>query len=319
MPDMVAIGNEVICGMLWPDGETCKSGDWDNFVELLQAGIDGVKQAVGSEPMPLIMIHIDRGGKTPSTKWFFDKILAKGVEFDVIGQSYYPWWHGSLSDLTKNLEFMVNEYGKDIYIVETGYNWSGRGSGPGFPYPKTPEGQKAFLEELIKRVKNTPNNRGKGVFYWSPDWTDGDVWGAPDWSPVWEKRALFNLEGNMLPGMTAFLDPDATPPAKFKTDPVMLSVLKAKAGNPIKKTIYIQSNYKQDFEVESVLSRKNTVKIISRKKIDNHYELEVEIVPPPRKGKKRYFSDMLTINIKGGEKLEMKCVGIYKKIKTNKP
>ena len=208
MPDMVQIGNEVICGMLWPDGEICDSGVWSNFVDLVEAGIDGVEAGKGAEPMPLIMIHIDRGGNQPATEWFFDRLLAEGVGFDVIGQSYYPWWHGTLSDLTDNLEFMANEYGKDIYVVETGYNWTG-GGGSGYSYPTTPEGQKGFLDELIERVRNTPNNRGKGVFYWSPDWIDGDVWGAPDWSVIWEERALFDFDGNMLPGMTAFLDVSA--------------------------------------------------------------------------------------------------------------
>ena len=217
MPDMVQIGNEVICGMLWPDGEICDSGTWSNFVELVQASIGGVEAGKGTEPMPLIMIHIDRGGNQPVTEWFFDNLLARGVEFDVIGQSYYPWWHGTFSDLTDNLEFMANEYGKDIYVVETGYNWSG-GGGPSYPYPTTPEGQKAFLDELIQRVRNTPNNRGKGVFYWSPDWIDGDIWGAPDWSVVWEERALFDWDGNVLPGITAFLDASA---ADFNGDRVV--------------------------------------------------------------------------------------------------
>src|SRR5450759_268439 len=78
----------------------------------------------GNGPRPKIMIHIDRGGDKAATKAFFDKLNSYRVNYDVIGQSYYPWWHGSLLDLRENLAFMANEYGKDIIVVETAYNLS---------------------------------------------------------------------------------------------------------------------------------------------------------------------------------------------------
>ena len=69
------------------------------------------------------MIHIDRGGDKKATKRFFDKCNDYEIEYDVIGQSYYPWWHGSLDDLRENLAFMAEEYDKDIMLVEVAYNW----------------------------------------------------------------------------------------------------------------------------------------------------------------------------------------------------
>ena len=67
------------------------------------------------------MIHIDRGGDRRGTQEFFDRLKSYNVEYDVIGQSYYPWWHGSLLDLRDNLAFMSSEYQKDIILVEVAY------------------------------------------------------------------------------------------------------------------------------------------------------------------------------------------------------
>ena len=69
------------------------------------------------------MIHLDRGGDDEGTKWFFDKISSYHVAFDIIGQSYYPFWHGGLGNLRENLRFMAKEYKKPIFLVETASNW----------------------------------------------------------------------------------------------------------------------------------------------------------------------------------------------------
>src|ERR1039457_3418795 len=169
MPDMVQIGNEVICGMLWPDGKL--PDNWDNFAELVKAGIRGGDAGRGDNARPLIMIHIDRGGDRQGTKWFFDKLNSYQIPFDVIGQSYYPWWHGSLLDLRENLIFMAAEYHKDIIVVETAYSWRPsqyQDQDANAPFPESPEGQRGFLDELNRIVMSTPDHRGRGVFWWEP-------------------------------------------------------------------------------------------------------------------------------------------------------
>ena len=164
--DMVQIGNEITPGMLWPDGKL--PAHWDNFVDVVKAGIEGVEAGRGDAPRPRIMIHIDKGGDRNATKRFFDRLEAYRVAYDVIGQSFYPWWHGSLEDLRENLAFMAGEYKKDIIVVETAYNWrpaeykDSKG-----PFPETPEGQKQFLEAVDAIVRNTPHERGRGIFWWS--------------------------------------------------------------------------------------------------------------------------------------------------------
>ncbi|MGO9862695.1 MAG: arabinogalactan endo-beta-1,4-galactanase [Terriglobales bacterium] len=192
LPDMVQIGNEVIHGMLWPDGRL--PDHWDNFAELIQAGIAGVEAGAGDGQRPRIMIHIDRGGDRASTKNFFDRLDSFHVNYDVIGQSYYPWWHGSLNDLRENMIFMALEYKKDIVVVETAYNWkvSEYTKKPG-PFPETPEGQRQFLEEVNRVVQQTPNGLGKGIFWWEPAVT----------GPL-GSRSFFDDSGNALPVVRAF-------------------------------------------------------------------------------------------------------------------
>ncbi len=140
------------------------------------------------------MIHIDRGGDRAGTRNFFDKLNSFQVKYDVIGQSYYPWWHGSLNDLRENMIFMALEYKKDIVVVETAYNWqaSEYTKRPG-PFPETPEGQRQFLEEVNRVVQQTPNGLGKGIFWWEPAVT----------GPL-GSRSFFDDNGNALPVVRAF-------------------------------------------------------------------------------------------------------------------
>jgi arabinogalactan endo-1,4-beta-galactosidase len=192
LPDMVQIGNEVSNGMLWPDGKL--PGNWDNFAELMKAGINGVDAGRGNSQRPLIMVHIDKGGSKNRTKAFFDKWHSYGVDYDIIGQSYYPWWHGTLLELRDNMIFMANEYQKDIIIVEAAYNWRpAEYKNKKVPFPETPEGQRQFLDEVNRVVLNTPYNRGKGVFWWEPAVMGG-----------LRRRGMFDDDGNALPVITVF-------------------------------------------------------------------------------------------------------------------
>lgn len=192
LPDMVQIGNEVINGFLWPDGKL--PGNWDNFAELIQAGINGVYSGCDSMTRPKIIIHIDKGANKEKTKEFFDKLLSYKIDFDVIGQSYYPWWHGSLLDLRNNLFFMAKEYKKPIIIVETAYcalptEYKNKPA----PFAESPEGQREFLEEVNRIVMETPDNLGAGVFWWEPATMNGR-----------STRDFFDEQGNVLPVITVY-------------------------------------------------------------------------------------------------------------------
>jgi len=194
LPDMVQIGNEVINGMMWPDGKLPEN--WDNFAALIYAGINGVDAGRGNNPRPEIMIHIDRGGDLPATRAFYDKLNSYRIPFDVIGQSYYPWWHGNLNALRANMEFMARTYPQDIIVVEAAYHWQPSQEAyknkPG-PFAESPEGQRQFLDEVNRVVMETPNGRGRGVFWWEPAVT----------GPL-TSRGYFDEQHNVLPVITVF-------------------------------------------------------------------------------------------------------------------
>ena len=209
LPNMVQVGNEITSGILWPDGKL--PDNWDNFIELLDAGIRGVAAGSAADgtaaQRPLIMLHIDQGGHMEQTKWFFSHIVAAHLPFDVIGQSYYPWWQGSLSDLKTNLDFMARAYRKPIIIVETAYSWRADNymTKPG-PYPETPAGQRDFLQALTAVVEATPNHLGRGIFWWEPA-VRGPL----------ARRGLFDDDGNALPALNVFdtcIAPAAKEPSK---------------------------------------------------------------------------------------------------------
>ncbi|MDZ4699265.1 MAG: glycosyl hydrolase 53 family protein [Rhodothermales bacterium] len=229
LPDIVQLGNEIICGMLWDAGRVCNAFNtgtqWEQLASLLSAAREGALEAVPAGDSLRIMIHIDRGADNAGSRWFFDQLMAEDIAFDLIGLSYYPWWHGSLDDLSRNLTDLAGRYGKDIVVVETGYPWTLAWNDtvnnlvgdptqllPG--YPATVAGQEAFFRELHRRVKATPANRGIGVFLWEPLAISG-----PSFGSVMENLALFNFAGEVLASMRAFA-PESTTGVTSESEPV---------------------------------------------------------------------------------------------------
>jgi arabinogalactan endo-1,4-beta-galactosidase len=178
LPDMIQIGNEITVGFLWPEGRVGGSYNttiqWQQFTTLLKTARNAIVDAVPGTTIP-VMLHIDRGGDNAGSRWFFDKMNSYQVPYDYIGLSFYPWWHGTLTQLTQNLNDLATRYNKNIIVVETAYPWTlqaydnvtnivGSTSQLHDGYPSTVEGQFNFLFDLIQIVKNVPNNKGKGIF-----------------------------------------------------------------------------------------------------------------------------------------------------------
>jgi arabinogalactan endo-1,4-beta-galactosidase len=169
-PDMVQIGNEVRNGMMWPLGKL--PIHWDNFTALYKAAVDGIDAARGAAPRPLLMVHYDNGADTEGALHFFQRFSSYALPYDVIGFSYYPWWHGNLLQLRDNfLSILKNFPDKDVILVEVGYRprvYEHPDSLP--PYPEDAPGgpRKMFLEAVTQTLLSISNRRIKGIFWWEP-------------------------------------------------------------------------------------------------------------------------------------------------------
>lgn len=202
-PEMVQVGNEIRNGMLWPIGDPREAG-YGPLSRLLKAGVRAVREA---SPSTTVMIHHDQGGKLKETRAFFGELKKRGVTYDVIGVSFYPWWHGTLAQLQETLNGLSGGFKKPIMVVETAYpftlgwkdqtgNFLGEEKQLAPGYPATPAGQAAFLRELNRIVRAVPKDRGIGVVYWAPEYI---AW--PGMKTPYENLCLYDFDGNVLPGL----------------------------------------------------------------------------------------------------------------------
>ena len=112
LPDMVQTGNEINHGMIWPEGSIQHP---DSLAILLKAGMAAVKDV---DPKIITLLHIALGGQNNESEFFLDNMISRGVSFDVIGESYYPKWHGTLPDLQNNLSALKKKYKKPVIVAE---------------------------------------------------------------------------------------------------------------------------------------------------------------------------------------------------------
>src|SRR6266702_6894380 len=225
--DMVSIGNEIRNGILWPVGQVNDPtipADYDNLATLLKAGVAGARAANPPGHQLLIMMHYDQGGNNALSQAFFQNLVAQGVPFDVIGLSYYPFFHGTLSQMRANVDALATQFHKKIVIAETQYPWTlANGNSPigdstgnfvwepsqlSSGYPASPGGQLSFVTDELSILAQVPGGLGAGLFYWAPDWIPGVGWepGANIGSPN-VNLTLFNFEGAALPSIGIFQNP----------------------------------------------------------------------------------------------------------------
>ena len=124
--DLVSIGNEIRNGILWPVGEiNCTScGGWNNLAQLLKAGVAGAQAGNPAGHKLLVMMHYDQGGNNALSSAFYTQLISLGVPFDVIGLSYYPFFHGAISAMRANVDELATQFHKPIVIAETQYPWT---------------------------------------------------------------------------------------------------------------------------------------------------------------------------------------------------
>ena len=207
LPKYVQIGNETDCGILWPDGYVCGESNseiqWEKLRTLFANAIEGINSALDIEDTLKIISHVSSGGN-----WFFNNLMLEGIDFDILGISYYPMWHGTLADLEQNINNLSNQFQKPVLVLETAYpftlQWNDNTHNvlgletqllPG--YEASEEGQVLFLNDLVSLVNE--NIFGLGLCYWAPDWISTDQFGSP-----WENQTLFDFEGESLEALSVF-------------------------------------------------------------------------------------------------------------------
>ena len=226
--DMVAIGNEIRNGILWPVGQVDPStgAGYDALATLLKAGVAGARAANPPGHKLLIMMHYDQGGNNQLSQAFYQNLVSRGVPFDVIGLSYYPFFHGTISQMRANVDALATQFHKPIVIAETQYAWtlangnSVAGDSTGdfvwepsllsAGYPATPGGQLSFVTDELSILAQVPDGLGAGLFYWAPDWIPGVGWepGTGVGSPN-VNLTLFDFQGRALPSIGIFKNPAA--------------------------------------------------------------------------------------------------------------
>lgn len=232
LPDLIQVGNELTNGMLWPLGQM---PGYDNLARFISAGIRAVRSVDADMP---VMIHLDNGGNNAMYRDWFDHYMERGEDFEIIGLSYYPFWHGTLDDLKNNMNDLVERYGKELVIAEVSMGYTmedyaeyeklspderkGYATKPALveklPFPMTKEGQCDFMKALFDVMEQVPEHKCKGFYYWEAAWipVPGSGWATEAALPYieekgpcgneWANQALFDYDGNALPALTVIRD-----------------------------------------------------------------------------------------------------------------
>lgn len=183
---MVQIGNET-------NGYLCGEKIWFNIQYLMQAGSKAVREVF---PEALVALHFANPEKTGSYDTYAKKLDYYQVDYDVFASSYYPYWHGSLKNLTDTLSSIARSYGKKVMVMETSYAYTGEdtdysantiGDGGSVvkDYPFTIQGQANHLRALTNAIVNDTVN-GIGIVYWEGTWITVGGASYEENSALWE-------------------------------------------------------------------------------------------------------------------------------------
>jgi arabinogalactan endo-1,4-beta-galactosidase len=184
---MVQIGNETNGGIA---GET----QWENMARLFSAGAKAVRDTL---PKALVALHFTNPEKPGAYAYYSQQLADYEVDYDVFASSYYPQWHGSLENLQAVLGAVNETYGKQVLVVETAHAYTVNDLDfhsntvtveTKTPYPKTVEGQAAWVRDVAKAVSEIPG--GMGLFYWEGTWISA---GGSSWE---ENRTLWETYGS---------------------------------------------------------------------------------------------------------------------------
>ncbi len=267
-PDMIQVGNEIMNGMMWPEGKFPGNDNGKELARLVQAGLQAIHD---NDPKHEIrtMIHLADGGNNWIYQNFFNALINdnKVNDFDVIGLSYYPFWHGTLDDLSNNINDISKRYNKDVIVVETAFGYTNQNFDK-MPnaygaaeeriggFRSTPQGQASGLRAVMERVAKVPNNRGLGMFYWAPDWyaVPNVGWKTGEGNE-WDNLAMFDNNGRALESMDVWNDVSnpngktVTPTFKEVEVPTVIGNIGVPVQLPKKVLVTYSDDHTQEMDV----------------------------------------------------------------------
>jgi arabinogalactan endo-1,4-beta-galactosidase len=260
---MVQIGNETNGAFV---GET----DWTKISALFSQGSKAVRDV---DKNILVALHFTNPETAGRYAQYAETLQKNNVDYDVFASSYYPFWHGTLSNLTSVLKNVATTYGKKVMVAETSYTYTAedgdghantapKDSGQTLNYPVTVQGQATAIRDVIEAVANV-GDAGLGVFYWEPAWIPvgppqnleqnkllwekyGSGWAAsyskefdPTDAGVWyggsavDNQALFDFTGHPLSSLNVFKYVDTGAVAPLKIDEIKDISISAILGDAI--------------------------------------------------------------------------------------
>lgn len=185
-PDLIQTGNEISYGMLWGQNAatarycypSSPQENWNRFTQLLHAATAACREIC---PKAKIILHTERVSTTQQRDNinytallnFYQQMQLAKVDYDIIGLSYYPYFHGPMNELNMAISRLETSFSnKDIMLVETGYPYQWAVGGSTFDYtaqyPYSLQGQQHFTAALITMLKT--HKRVTGLFWWWPEY-----------------------------------------------------------------------------------------------------------------------------------------------------
>ena len=214
-PDFIQTGNEISYGMLWgKEGDASSknknfcstassANSWSRFTNLLKQAGKACREVC---PRAKIVLHTERVPNLSALTNFYRKMKDASVDYDIIGLSYYSYFHGDLSKLSAALTQLQNTFAnKRVMIVEAGYYHAYQPTEDiidlSSTYPITAEGQRKFAADLVEKLKSHQNV--DGLFWWWPEANEKGVnWRDPVTNSGWYNAGLFDNEtGRALPAL----------------------------------------------------------------------------------------------------------------------